>query len=251
MYITVDVTNLVQQWVNGSVPNYGLMLVASSEQDSKYFTRETNKLYKRPLLDVTFTSSTVVTKVGVAQDTFVNQKQANKNFGDKDKIEVKLKSKENDQGLIQFDLSAVPAGAIMTSAVVNFNVENDSKMPVRIHRITNAWTEYDATWNNIAGSYDTNAVASFTPFPKGQFYTADITALVQQWVNGSQPNYGLMLIASNDDDAKFFSREKNIATLRPFLQISYTGVSSTAVARSEESVDQQPVNTLYLPIVTK
>ena len=236
---------LVEQWLNGGAPNYGFMLIASGDKDSKYLSREEKKVDKQPFLEITFVSTSAVKTVDVQQDTYINQKDANKNFGDKDKLELKLKSGETRQVLVQFDLASVPTGSVVTSATVGFWVENDSQDAVSVHQITHQWSEYSATWNDMGSNYATTAVASFIPSSKDQIVTVDVTALVQQWVNGSVPNYGLMLLGHSDKDAKLQSKETKDGDLRPFLQIVYSSGGNVATANADSAT------MIYIPLITK
>ena len=55
--------------------------------------------------------------------------------------------------------------------------------------------------------------------------TLDLLSLAQMWVNGSTPNYGVILLsppASGNNEKKYYSSEHTDATLRPRLDICYT-----------------------------
>jgi hypothetical protein len=56
-FVDVDITGLVQQWVNGIVPNHGVMLVTNAfNDDSTYTSKEYGNVSRRPLLEVTTVS---------------------------------------------------------------------------------------------------------------------------------------------------------------------------------------------------
>jgi YD repeat-containing protein len=104
---------------------------------------------------------------------------------------------------LQFDLSAVPAGAQVSSANLGiyfggclFNgspskpCSNDHVLDV--HRLTAAWTE-SSTFSQIA--FDSTVLASATVLgssPAG-WKTWPVSGLVSAWVNGTQPNYGVLV----------------------------------------------------------
>ena len=52
-YVAVDITDLVQAWVRGDVPNYGFMLIAEPSKESKFNTREAGSR-KHPYLEITY-----------------------------------------------------------------------------------------------------------------------------------------------------------------------------------------------------
>ena len=100
---------------------------------------------------------------------------------------------------VQFDLSAVPTGAQVSTAQFELyypghciNTYCSVDHPMDVHRMTSAWTRsstydqltYDAT---VSGSYTLawNAPAGWMSWP--------VTGLVSGWVNGTQPNYGLLV----------------------------------------------------------
>jgi hypothetical protein len=87
---------------------------------------------------------------------------------------------------------AIPQGSIVHSATMSIYVSQASGQPVYLHRVTAPWEESTVTWNGFAGSYDGLVVGSFLADAVG-WRTADLTALVQDWVNGTFPNYGVYM----------------------------------------------------------
>jgi hypothetical protein len=155
------------------------------------------------------------------QDTYLKEKERNKNFGNQDRLPVKTKSRDSKRALYHFDLSSVPAGATILSATVHFWVERESKDDVFVHRVTDSWTEYGATWNNTAGDFDPDPEARFEPSQEHEYVSVDITSVAQEWVNGSVPNHGLMLIGEGDKESRFGSRERKKSNERPFLEVTF------------------------------
>jgi len=157
-----------------------------------------------------------------SQDTYLKEKDKNKNYGDDKELPSKPKNKDNKRPLFQYDLSAIPVGATITSATARFLVrkKDDSGDPVNVFRVTDSWTETGATWNNTANDYDSSTVyGSFVPDAEG-WVTVDLTILVQAWVDNDFANDGLMLIStSNDKESKFTSKEWDIIAERPWLEI--------------------------------
>ena len=65
--LNIDVTSIVKQWITGSIPNSGIILISSAEviQDSQgyvidYFSEDTNTIYV-PVLDFAWNNSTYIT----------------------------------------------------------------------------------------------------------------------------------------------------------------------------------------------
>ena len=87
------------------------------------------------------------------------------------------------------------------------NDMEDVPAPVRIHRITDTWTESGVNWSNTSGDFDAAVEDTVVPAFQGPL-SADLTTLVQAWVNGTHANDGVMLIPTSiADEAKWVSRD--------------------------------------------
>ena len=54
--LTLDITNLVRLWVNGTYPNHGLILYSTGPNHIiRYFTKEDGTASERPKLDISYT----------------------------------------------------------------------------------------------------------------------------------------------------------------------------------------------------
>jgi len=64
--LSVNVTDLVNAWINGGVPNYGFLLLAegSKNRDVKWYSRDEDKEYRRPLLTVEWTAPVTAASIG-------------------------------------------------------------------------------------------------------------------------------------------------------------------------------------------
>lgn len=100
-------------------------------------------------------------------------------------------------------------------------VTQSSQHPVQLHRITDEWEQETITWANSALDIDPLASATFIPNISEQFVKSDLTNLVQEWANGSQPNHGIMLLGSQDESI-YTSKNWYLPQQRPHLQIEYT-----------------------------
>lgn len=122
-------------------------------------------------------------------------------------------------------LEGIPSGATITSATLNIfanNVDPAGNTPVNVHQATAPWDEATVTWNSFGASYAPAVIDSFTP-PFAGWQTADVTALVQAWVDGTAPNNGLLLEQGLTSPAQsFFSSEWSDPAYRPYLFIRYT-----------------------------
>jgi LruC domain-containing protein len=143
--------------------------------------------------------------------------------------------------------AGIPAGATITSATLSIYSTSPMNQTVNIHRITASWTEQGVTWANFAAGYDTTIAATMTPSPIG-WHTADIKAVVQDWVNGTDPNYGILLEQDRTDYTTYNSSEGSDPTLRPKLDICYTaaGISNTCITIQRPGADHLDVLDSYI-----
>ncbi|MGB0385128.1 MAG: DNRLRE domain-containing protein [Ardenticatenaceae bacterium] len=169
------------------------------------------------------TPDPITITAAVDQDSWLKEQGPNENNGDEDELLVQQKSGDATRAVYRFDLSAIPAGATINQASTHFWVTQENSLAVDIHRITDSWSENGVTWGNTGTDFDPLADGSFTPSSNDQFVSADISALVQEWVDGSVANDGIMLISSGDEEeSKYSSREWSTSTERPYLEITYT-----------------------------
>jgi hypothetical protein len=161
----------------------------------------------------------------------------------------------NRRALVKFDLTAVPAGAVVREVRVSlYQSRSRENHSVSIHRLTRGWGESssnaggagtgvpaapgDATWVSTfhpnlpwtvpGGDFVAAASAStFVAFP-GEFYTWGTTPAlvgdVQAWIDQPSANHGWILIGSEaglQNAKRFESRNNATASTRPRLQVIY------------------------------
>ncbi len=157
---------------------------------------------------------------------------------------------------IKFDLSSIPAGAMIQSASLELycNSNTGAAVNVAAHRLLNSWTEGpsdptgnegsgatavtgDVTWlhrtyttvfwNAAGGDYHATASASASVNAQGVFHAwagAGLIADLQQWVNNSATNHGWILLGDEltaNNTKRFDSRQSGTVANRPRLQITY------------------------------
>jgi len=143
------------------------------------------------------------------------------------------------QSLIQFDLSTVPASAIITSAQLTLydctgcvddnlgeegGLMGDSNKAI-IQRITSAWQENTVTWDSKPSVTTQNQVIipSDTSFPI-KTTVIDVTSLVQDMVANPTSSFGFLFsqqVASPDRSMVFASSDHSNAALHPKLMVQY------------------------------
>jgi hypothetical protein len=185
-------------------------------------------------------------------DTILSIEPITVNVGGLEYIETYFDYAEHNRTIIRWDISALPAGADVLSATVeiyHYIGFGPDPQPIPLHHVTREWVEgtgldfwpgpgYVADgatwmeaspgvpWTNPGGDYDPTAVGQ-TTIPAGtgsQWIRWDATGAVEAWVEGGQPNYGLLLRPLSGDYVghRFHSRQGDTPNLRPRLVITYT-----------------------------
>jgi hypothetical protein len=146
---------------------------------------------------------------------------------------------------VELSKASIPYGAIIDSAAFYIKVNSTVNAEVTLHRITNDWQELMVTWNNFGGSFDTNVEGSFIA-SSADWYSVDVTALVNSWFDGTYSNYGMLLKEASPFATQFYSsRESGFG---PYLKVWWTlngtnGFDSTnAFADSYIQSDSGDVN---------
>jgi hypothetical protein len=117
----------------------------------------------------------------------------------------------------------LPEGATFVSATFNVDILVATNQNINVHRITNSWEELAVTWNNFGGSYNPAIEATFNASAAG-WTSVDVTSLVGSWLNGTNPNYGLLLdqVDKTWPRTEYDTREYNFSAGASYLEICYT-----------------------------
>jgi hypothetical protein len=164
-----------------------------------------------------------------SDDTYIDQNLPTTNHGSETTFRVRSNNNAERRGLVRFDLSGIPANATVTSAKLYlYETRQISGQTTYLYRVTHTWSEGLVTWNSPwtihGGDFDKSiAFASFLPNQLNCMVTLDLTDLVQRWVNGTYPNYGVFLYTTGPNRSIIYSSKENpVAQQRPRLDVSYT-----------------------------
>jgi len=174
--------------------------------------------------DRTFASS--MTFYAVA-DATVRSAQPNTNFGNEHYLEVSYNTIEGPMEevvLVRFDLSALPANAVIDSAVMELYLvyaAGENPKSLGIYRVTSAWSESTVTWNTFPTADPwglTFSVDSVTY----QYKSRAITGWASYWQNNPTQNHGVFIRGSGE--TTYFERtfeSKDHMENRPRLVVNY------------------------------
>jgi hypothetical protein len=176
------------------------------------------------------------------RDTELSGADPNRAFGSEEVLEVDGDEIEGKKlyALVRWDLSDLPAGAVVRSAVVTLNVVNESQgTGYSFYELKRPWNEAEATWKfaaaqqpwRIPGARSTSdrgseVLGTVAPRTKGELKILLLPAgeaLIQSWIRTPASNHGMILANdANADGFKFSSREAPVHERRPKLTLTYT-----------------------------
>jgi PKD repeat protein len=146
------------------------------------------------------------------------------------------------RSLIHFDLSSIPEGATIESATLyGYMTARMGDREVAAYRVTEAWNESNVTWCN-GPSNDTQPTDVIDPGSAANVWIAwNVTQDLQAYAEDT-PNYGWKLafpdesVTSTEQRVQLASRDSSDATLRPYLNVTYsTGGAAPVLTTIEVS----------------
>ncbi|MCE3228937.1 MAG: hypothetical protein K0S32_3488 [Bacteroidetes bacterium] len=139
------------------------------------------------------------------------------------------------RGLVEFDLTSIPANAIILSAQLslyhNYSSNNLGHSTLSggndfiVQRVTQAWTESTVTWSNQPTATLVNQVMIPASTATNQNYpNINVTAIVQDMITSGQ-NYGFMIRQQTETHYRsmlFASSDHADEKIHPKLVVTYT-----------------------------
>ncbi len=179
------------------------------------------------------------------------------------------------RALLAFDLSSIPAEAVVTAVRLTMNMSKTvgGATSVSLHRLLAEWgegsanasdrgggqgaasstgdatwihTSFDSgTWSSLGGDFATTASSSLEISSPGSYTwssTPQLVADVQGWLANGSSNYGWIVIG--DESAgrtakRFDSREHGTASVRPQLVVEFTAGGVNTAPTVANSVASQ------------
>ena len=288
VWVAVNLSSTLQSWING-LPNHGFALTTSAiNVDASYSARDaSNAPYLEVIVGAAPTPIATLKSVGTlsngvlrsvtrddvtlqagtplhqvlqpgntnGKDNYVYEWKSTWNYGSSSEIWVENQfafSRAN--GLIRFNLSALPVNARILSARLELYQTNASLSggDIGIYPVLSSWsegtgnggngssnwTQRDATtaWNSNGGDFSSRRYALATA-PVGKAWSSwQIGELVEAWASGAIPNEGLLLYAETFGTAAHFASSDAVdSTLRPKLSISYSCACGTVCVTPQGS----------------
>lgn len=182
-----------------------------------------------------------------AQDTFISEAIGTPNGTGMEMVigtQGTLASRAKNHGLIQFDLSSIPPGAVVQSVTLRLTVTRVPFTPANsdfhLHRVLRDWDDLESTWSlrldpdenwetpgGQAGTDFSSTVSSSVLVAGLGGYTfastPELVADVTAWLTNSAANHG-WLIKTEDESVGFTARRwasREAASGAPVLEVQF------------------------------
>ena len=137
-----------------------------------------------------------------SQDAYTDTAHPTTNYGTAATLGVANGNLSIQTSYIQFDLSAIPtgySGSNIAKATLRIYVDGATKAgSFNVDFVNGAWTESTITANSAPALGNTIAASvSIATTNKNDYISIDITTALQAWLNGSQANDGIALVANS------------------------------------------------------
>ena len=238
---------VVQKWVNSPATNFGLVIQNYDNSNGmKWRTCSSNTQSKRARLEVQFAfdgGTSLVAFQNGSSPTGAYAGCSDTAIGNG----ILLGQNANAHGLhavntltalLSFEISAIPASAVIVSAALNVTISEPSSQVYSLYEIFRPWTETGATWAtwdgtntwtsagaNGAADRDSVVLASTPANVTGPVSIALNSAgvqLVQSWVRGTRSNYGVAIADTGlTNTLSLRDREWRLPAERPALVVTF------------------------------
>lgn len=162
--------------------------------------------------------------VNLANTTFVSPAQPYSNFNFYPVMYIGMDpTYQNSSGLLQIVLPTIPALSV-DSAVLQFSLIVKAQAPptvVTVNRATSAFSTNTVTYATQPTYTPTASQVTVTQADLYLRVSIDITALVNSWLAGTDPNYGIVL-TSPDNSVQFATNAITYEPYFPTLTLTYS-----------------------------
>jgi len=160
-------------------------------------------------------------------DAVISEKIPTDNYGTSETIRLRTISGWDLDGLIKFNLSAVPSNVtIQYAALQAFYYKNKDGNPsghqMNLYRNTNDWDEETVTWNTQPSYVTEPSSFAIMPATINNWVFWNVTGDTLMFYNSGTPNYGwrIMDTSGQDNEVSYF-RTKDYIENHPLLIIGY------------------------------
>ncbi len=183
---------------------------------------------------------------GTSDTRIVSDVSSNLNYGSCSNLEFGYDVGRIWRVLLKFNVTKINSSAVVKAAYLTLNGFSVSNaVDVVVYKVKRNWLEgsgscsgvadIDASWNYYAGTgnswttpggdYDIATQSEVKTVTTTGYYTIKLNnAMVQEWIQNSSKNYGMIVKALNETNGYIANRDKTAAdkAQRPKLTVYYT-----------------------------
>jgi trimeric autotransporter adhesin len=198
------------------------------------------KLRIVPLVEVlvvivgSFLGSAANAQITPLGDSYTNTADLKTNYGSKTVLDV---DGATQISYIQFDLNSIPTTASISQATLKLYVNSVTTAgSFNVDYVNGSWSESTIDASNAPALGSTIASdVNITTADKNQYILVNVTSAVEAWLDGSEPNNGIALVANSTFNATFDSKESTSTSHPAELDIAYTSGTITGVTTASGS----------------
>jgi len=183
-----------------------------------------------------FESASVELDIDILRDSYLYDVNPDTNYGASFAFQVQVYLwAQRAQAIMHVDLSVIPAGKTILSAVLWMRTEGPGAKHLECHRLLVDYVEMEVTYNDRKAATPWSAPGAvkgvdYVEAEGGEFWpgnndygSGDITTLVQEWYRDGEPNYGMLVRLTVACSAYAFNSSDSPEVDRhPFVRITYS-----------------------------
>lgn len=160
-------------------------------------------------------------------DTYVDSDNPTQSFANAETLQILRfvfgNTTLQQRTYLRFNLAAIPRGSIVQDATLELYQTTGSGNSIWVHQVTTPWNAAQTNWSNqpTASLWDVWSAPATTDtyIP---YTSSTLVALVQNWVDNPDANFGLMLdTAATTGDARVFHSTENSEQRPPLLRVTF------------------------------
>ncbi len=226
--------DLVQGWIDGSIPNNGIVIKTSGTNDG-IIIDSSEATDHQPTIKVLYHTNKTVPRVSFVndKDSYLRESSPTTNYGSEVILVMDGADLDPDNGIfgevisvMAWDLSSIPADATLGFAKFTFSITDGSPDEYHIYEAKQSWEENAVVWNDFSDPSSIGATILGTIFPDAEtvFFNQAGLDLIQGWIDGSVPNNGVVIKSGGGTNGlDFVSKEiRPNSNPRPQLTLAYT-----------------------------
>lgn len=145
------------------------------------------------------------------------------------------------RSFLKHDIGGVPYKSKIASAKLwvycFYHHDNAATATHNFARVTESWDENTLTWNNKPEQHTDMYLDEWVlPPAVNAWGSYDITRMVQEWVDGTYPNYGLQFINNNEGAYRtewcFYNRRIRGGQFATYIEIEYEPAEEVRITKT-------------------